>query len=212
MSDEFGFVSTPNVTFGLDGSTHTAAMNHGITPVFFLDPVINPKKSAEAGRPIAEDVEKVRLFIAGDPYMQPVHPVDQSQIDRFPEAYRAFKEKREMHIEGTPLRQWNALTPADVVGFEALKIFSVEALAQIPDSLLQKHFGLREMREKAKAYLAVSKDSAAAVQYAAENVRLNDEIAELKRQQAELGAQVAAMSRQQAGVNPPIQQQHAQRK
>lgn len=195
MSDEFGFISTPNVTFGLDGSTHTAAMNYGITPVFFLDPVINPKKSAEAGRPIADNVEKVRLFIAGDPYMQPVHPVDQSQIDRFPEAYRAFKEKKEMHIEGTPIRQWGLVTPKEIAEFEALKIFSVEGLAQIPESSLQKVMGLREWREKARAYLAVSKDSAAAVKYAEENVRLNDEIAELKRQMAELGGQVTALTK-----------------
>ena len=130
--DSYAIPTSHNGVFGQQAvGAQQAAMNHGITPLFFLDPVINPKKSAEAGRPIADNVEKVRLFIAGDPYMQPVHPVDQSQIDRFPEAYKAFKEKGEMHVEGTPLRQWALLSPADIVGFEALKIFSVEAMAQI---------------------------------------------------------------------------------
>ncbi len=196
MYDEVGQISTHNLTLGLDGSSHMASMNQGITPVFFLEPTLNPKKTAEEGRPIYEDMERVRLFVAGDSYNQVVHPVDHALRERFPEAYRAFKEKREMHIEGTPIRQWGLLTPSNIAEFEAIKIFSVEGLAQIPDSSLQRIMGLREWREKAKAWLATAKDSAAAVKYAAENVRLNDEIGELKRQMAELGAQVTAMKRE----------------
>lgn len=210
--DDFEYAPTShNFTLGLDGRSQMAAMNQGITPVFFLEPTLNPKRTAEEGRPIYDDQERVRLFVAGDPYNQVVHPVDQEKRERFPEAYRAFKEKREMHIEGTPIRQWALLTPANIAEFEAIKIFSVEALAQVPDSSLQRVMGLREWREKAKTWLAVNKDSAAAVKYAEENVRLNDEIGELKRQMAELGAQVTAMNRQQAAVNPP-HQQHGQRK
>ena len=191
MYDEVGHISSHNFTVGLDGRTEMAAMNVGITPVFFLEPVRNPKKSAEAGRPICDDEERVRLFVAGDPYNQVVHPVDQGMRDRFPQAYQAFKDKREMHIEGTPIRQWALLTPSNIAEFEAIKIFSVEGLAQIPDSTLQKVHGLREWREKAKAWLATAKDSAVSVKYAEENLRLNDEIEGLKRQMKELAAQVA---------------------
>ena len=211
MSDEFGFISTPNFTLGLDGSSQYAKMNEGITPVFYMAPIPNPKKTAEAGRPICEDVEQVRLFIAGDPYTQPVHPVDEAMRQRFPEAYRAFKEKREMHVEGTPIRQWALLTPANIAEFEAIHVYSVEGLAQIPDSTLQRVHGLREWREKAKAWLATAKDGAAAVKYAEENVRLNDELAEVKRQMAELGAQMAALNRgQQTGQNFTQQNTYAQ--
>jgi hypothetical protein len=211
--DDFDYTppSSHNLTLGLDGSRQMARMNEGITPYFFLEPIQNPKKTAEEGRPIFEDMERVRIFVAGDLGTQVVHPVDQGIRERFPEAYRAFKEKKEMHIEGTPIRQWALLAPANIAEFEALKIFTVEALAQVADSSLQKVMGLREWREKARAYLAVNKDSAAAVKYAEENVRLNDEIGELKRQMAELGAQVTAMNRQQAGVNP-IQHAQVQRK
>jgi hypothetical protein len=207
MDDYFAIPTSHNAVFGQPVSgAQEAAMNSGITPVFFLEPVTNPRKSAEAGRPICDDEERVRLFVAGDPYNQVVHPVNQAMRERFPDAYRAFKEKREMHIEGTPIRQWALLTPANIAEFEAIKIFSVEGLAQIPDSSLQRVMGLREWREKAKAWLATAKDSAAAVKYAEENVRLNDEIGDLKRQMAELGAQVAAMNRGQQGMqNPPFQ-------
>lgn len=211
--DDFDYAPTShNFTLGLDGRSQTAKMNEGITPYFFLEPIKNPKRTAEEGRPIFEDQERVRIFVAGDLGTQVVHPVDTGIRERFPEAYRAFKEKREMHIEGTPIRQWALLTPANIAEFEAIKIFSVEALAQVADSSLQRVMGLREWREKAKTWLAVNKDSAAAVKYAEENVRLNDEIGELKRQMAELGAQVTAMNRQQTAVNQALHQQHGQRK
>jgi hypothetical protein len=208
MDDYFAIPTSHNGVFGQPVSgAQEAAMNAGITPVFFLEAIQNPRKTAEAGRPICDNEERVRLFVAGDQYNQVVHPVDHAMRERFPEAYRAFKEKREMHIEGTPLRLWALLTPKEIKEFEAINIFNVEGLAQIPDSSLQKVMGLREWREKAKAWLATAKDGAAAVKYAEENVRLNDEIGELKRQMAELGAQVTAMNRsQQVGVNPPIQQ------
>ena len=195
--DDFSAPTSHNFTLGLDGRSQTAAMNEGITPYFFLEPILNPKKTAEAGRPIFEDQERVRIFVAGDLGTQVVHPVDQGIKERFSAAYQAFRDKKEMHIEGTPIRQWALLTPANVAEFEALKIFSVEALAQVADSSLQKIMGLREWREKAKTWLAVNKDSAAAVKYAEENVRLNDEIAELNRKLVALGAQVDALSRQQ---------------
>jgi hypothetical protein len=197
--DDFDFVPTShNLTLGLGGGSQLAAMNQGITPYFFLEPIENPRRTAEEGRPIFEDMERVRLFVAGDQYNQVVHPVDNAMRERFPEAYRAFKEKRAMHIDGTPLKQWALLKPSDIAEFAALQIFNVEGLAQVPDSALQRAHGLREWREKARAWLATAKDGAAAVKYAEENVRLNDEIGELKRQMAELGAQVTAMNRQQA--------------
>ena len=197
--DDFDFVPTShNAVFGQPASgSQLAAMNAGITPVFFLEAIQNPRKTAEAGRPICDNEERVRLFVAGDQYNQVVHPVDEAIRERFPEAYRIFKEKGEMHIEGTPLRLWALLSPKEIAEFEAIKIFNVEGLAQIPDSTLQKVFGLREWREKARAWLATAKDSAAAVKYAEENVRLNDEIGELKRQMAELGAQVTSMNQAQ---------------
>jgi len=197
--DEVGTISSHNLTLGLDGSHHFADMNKGITPVFFLEPIQNPQKTAEAGRPICDDMERVRLFVAGDPYNQVVHPVDMGIKERFPEAYRRWKEKNEdMHIEGTPIRQWSLLTPANIAEFEAIKIYSVEGLAQVPDSSLQRCMGLREWREKARAWLATAKDGAAAVKYAEENVRLNDEIAELKRQMGELSSQMASVNKREA--------------
>jgi hypothetical protein len=87
------------------------------------------------------------------------------------------------------------LTPANIAEFEAIKIYSVEGLSQIPDSSLQRVMGLREWREKARAWLATAKDGAAAVKYAEENVRLNDEIADLKRQMGELSSQMASMNK-----------------
>lgn len=195
MYEEIPGVGSANFTINLDGSTHTAEENKGITPVFYREPVLNPGKTREAGRPIYDDQEVVRIFVAGDPYNQIVKPVDQVMMDRFPVQYAAWRDKQEgMTVSGTPIRQWPLLTPANMAEFEGLKIFSVEALAAVSDGNVTKAMGLREWREKAKAWLASNNDSSAAAGYAAENIRLRDEMAEMKKQLTELSDQVTALS------------------
>lgn len=179
-----------NVTVGLGNEgMRLAKMNEGITPFFFEEPVKNETKTSEAGYPVYDSLPRVRLFVAGDPYNQVTHPLDDAQKERFPIEYKAWVEKKTaMHISGTPLRQWPLLGPAEIASFEEMKIFSVQALAQIPDSSLQRAYGLREWRDKAKAWLDSAGDHNAAVRYAEENRALRDDIAALKDQMAELVA------------------------
>jgi hypothetical protein len=170
-------------------------MNKGITPVFYFEPIKNPAKSAEEGRPIFDQVECVKLFVAGDQFNQITSPVDERVRERFPVQYAAWRDKKEaMHIAGTPIRQWPLLQPNQIAEFEALKIFSVEALAQVPDVSLMKSQGLREWRDKAKAWLETNKDASAAVKYAEENARLKDDLETLKKQVAELSDQIVSLS------------------
>lgn len=196
MYDDIGTPGGANVTIdGASGHMRLAAMNEGITPLFFIEAVQSPSKTAEAGRPICVNEERVRLFVAGDPYNQIVKPVDEAIKERFPEQYKRWKEKHiEMHIAGTPIRQWSLLNPAQVAEFEAIKIFSVEALSQIADNNLMRTTGLREWREKAKAWLETAKDSAAATRYVEANMALQAQVDEQKKQIDELVAKVTALA------------------
>lgn len=201
MYDDLGSSGSANFTINLDGSSQTAEMNKGITPVFYREPVLNPSRTAKEGRPIYDDMEVVRIFVAGDPLNQIVKPADQSMRERFPVQWKAWQEKQEsMTISGTPIRQWPLLTPANIAEFEGLKIFSVEALSEVSDGNVTKAVGLREWREKAKAWLASSKDSNAAVEYAAENMRLRSEMDEMKTRLNELSDQVVSLSIKKAKV------------
>lgn len=160
------------------GATIFEEQNKGVTPVFLNSPIHNEAKSAVEGRPIFDSIEICHIYVAGDPFNQSSCPVDDKIKQRFPNQYRAWKEKGEgRKVTGTPLRSWPLLTSANVAEFEALHIFNVEGLAAIADTSISKAQGLREWREKAKAWLASAKDGAASVKYAAENAQLRDDLA-----------------------------------
>ena len=193
MFEELPAIGGANVTIDMDGQQRLAEMNKGVTPVFFMEPVQNPAKTAEAGRPIFDQEERVRLFVAGDQFNQVVHPVSQELRERFPEQYRAWKEKKtEMTITGTPLRQWPLLSAHHVAEFEALKIFTVEALSSLPESALSRMQDMREWRAKAEAWLGSAKDGAFAVKLAEENEKLKDNVAALQQQIKDLADRVSA--------------------
>jgi hypothetical protein len=199
MYDDLAAPGEANVSVG-PGGERIAAMNTGITPLFFNQPIKNPSKSKDAGRPIFDNTECCTLLVAGDQYNQITVPVDDSVKARFPEQYQKWADKQEaMTISGTPIKQWNLLTPVQIAEFEAIKIFSVEGLAGIPDSSLQKVQGLREWKAKAAAWLESSKDSAAITRYAEENVALRDSLAAQQTQIDELMAQVAALHKHKKG-------------
>lgn len=200
MYDDIGFPSQANVTVGLGFSgERLAEMNKGITPMFFIEPVENAAKTAEEGRPMFDEMECVRLFIAGDPLSQAVNPVDASIKARFPAEYKRWKEDHEdRHISGTPLRAWALLTPSQIKEFEAIGIFNVEGVASIADVNLSRSASLREWREKAIAYLAGAKDGAAITRYAEENLRLRDEIADLKDEMAKFADELKALQKKKA--------------
>ena len=194
MYDEIGPLGDANFTIGLGGVGKLAEMNKGVTPVFHVRPFKNAAKTAEAGRPIFDELECVMILVAGSTE-QTVKPVDDAIKARFPTEYDAWLKKRESRtVSGTPIKQWPLLQPIQIAEFEALNIFSVEALAQIPDVSLQKAQGLREWREKARAWLETSKDGALAAKYAEENLSLRDEIAEMRKQVQALNDQVLALS------------------
>lgn len=165
------------------------ADNTGIFPQFFIEPKEHKAKSLEAGRPIFVDQEYVRIVIAGDSKSSPVHKVNQSHIDRWPDHYRAFKQGHEAPIEGTPLNQWPSISASQAAELKALNIHTVEALAQLPDTGIQRiGMGGRELVKKAVAFLEAAKDTAAAQKYAAENERLRNDVEMLQQQIKELAS------------------------
>lgn len=163
----------------------------GIFPKFFMKPVQNHAKSAEEGRPIFEDVEFIEIMIAGDAKSQVESKVSQKHIDRWPREYEAFKNGLEATVTGTPITEWPAITASRAAELKALKIFTVEALAEIPDTAIQRiGMGGRDLVTKAKAYIEAAKDGAAVERYAKDNESLRNEVDMLKEQLKELSASI----------------------
>lgn len=168
-------------TFGENNSRDFEAMNKGVTPIFFYEPVPDDAASEREGRMVCRDMERVRLQIAGDPFTAAVHPVTDYDRQRFPDAYRHWKQSNEaQHIIGTPLKMWPPASPSLVKEAESVNIYSVENLAAVADVHIGRLSNGREWRDKAIAWLNVAKDSAAGTAYAAENERLKARIESLE--------------------------------
>lgn len=164
------------------GGVDYAPHNKGITPVFFIEPVIDERASEQEGRQVYRDMERVRICIAGDSLSAATHPVDAGIIARFHDHYTAWKSKRAgSHIVGTPLSKWPMGTPGLIKECEFLNIYSVEDLGAVSDGNVENLSNGRAIREKARAWLKSATDGAAAMKYAAEASRLREEVAELKK-------------------------------
>ncbi|MBB3355307.1 hypothetical protein FHT70_005268 [Rhizobium sp. BK049] len=159
--------------------------NPGIYAAFSLEPVEQSFKSKEAGRPIFEDREFVRIIIAGDKNTEVYREATEADKERFHEPYARFKrglDEREQ-IVGTPLSQWTLLKPSQVRELEAIKIYSVEQLAALSDTMKQNlGMGAHELVAAARAFLESARNNSVASSLAAENERLRNDVERLQQQ------------------------------
>ena len=156
----------------------------GVVAVFRNDVVKNPKKSAEAGRPIFDDVEYVELRHPGSkdvgvyPAMEGSHwdndPVTGEYrritfAERFRQQYQQFKAHDRQTKSGTPLDYLPFLTEAKRAELRALNIYTAEALALIDGAELKNLGpGGRDMKNQTIAFLESSTDMAKVTKMEAE--------------------------------------------
>lgn len=169
---------------------------------FYIEPVERPALSREAGRPIFEDEEYVFVRIVGDPkssFRAPAHSAagrDResgqpfSYAQKFPEHYRYFKSEQDQQLAaGTPLTEVPWLTASKRAELKALNIMTVEGLAGLDGTLLQRiGMGARELKNKAQAYLDAADTNAPNAKMASDLAAAQDQIEALKRQMADMVA------------------------
>lgn len=160
---------------------------------FYADAEKNERLSAEAGRPVFEDKEFVRIRFVGDKqntFVAPAHA--QSTVrdeasgrfltyaEQFPRHYEAFKKDMEFRGTGAPLEQLG-LSPAKIRELNAANIYTVEALASLDGTMLQKlGMGARDMKNQAEAYLAATSDNAGLSKLEAENAELRERLEKME--------------------------------
>ena len=175
--------------------------------------------SEQEGRAIFDEVIYVEVIAPGSKGSTPVFEVERVfaeemnhpqplrgiQYDQFKDMIEAFKKNDEIDAKmtGTPLTEWPEISRTMAASLREAAIYSVEALASLPDEKLSV-VGPdgRTWRTKAEAYLAAAKDSGYATAIAAENERLKAELDATKSQIADLAAQIEALSKAQAATAP----------
>lgn len=167
------------------------ADNHGLHVEFYIESVQRAFKSEEAGRPIFEDVEFIKILIPGDKNYSVEREANKADFDRFPLEYARFKNgmKEAEQAIGTPLSQWPAMSRSMAKEFNAMNVFTVEQLAGMSDQGKQAFgMGALEWSVKAKAYLDAAGGGAAIEKYAAENETLKRDMETMRQEIAELSA------------------------
>lgn len=121
---------------------------------------------------IAEDwLKSIRDRLINNP--EGAYP--EEWVRGFENKYKAWKEGQEIPLDGTSVKEWPILSPAQAENFIGIRVMTIEDVAAMTEDALRSYgIGGRELREKAREWLS-GKDSTAA-----ENERLKGELEALK--------------------------------
>lgn len=154
--------------------------------VFFSGVMKDDAASLDQGRPIFKDTEFVRIVAPGDKTNIVVRPARDSDRQRFPRQYAAFKRGESEQVIGTPLAQWSLISRAQAEEFRAVGVLTVEHLADLRDDIKMKFPGAMQLSQRAKDWIAASADSAVLSKLRAEREEQDERIAEMEKQIADL--------------------------
>lgn len=176
-----------------------SADENRVWPRFHIVAEQDHAKTANEGRPIFYNVEMVDMHFAGDPYKIVSVRVTDEHKQRWPKAYNAFKGTGEFAVEGTPLKEWPALSVAQVAEYNAMHIHTLEQLISVDDNGIQRMgLGARHIIAKAKAYLEAAQGNAPIEKLAAENIDLKEQIGLMQRQVDELSSAIKSLTQTDA--------------
>lgn len=140
--------------------------------IFETRPIEDREQSVATGRYVAKDVifaivtpagTKDRLEKLAEDWLRDLE--EAVRQDRFPapwfdaykQRYEAFLRNEEIPEEGTPIREWAAVSPAQAKNILGANIRTVEDLAQAnEEALLRIGMGARALKDKAQAWLDVA--------------------------------------------------------
>lgn len=157
----------------------TKADTSKLPALFSIEAEQDSSESEKQGRPIFRDVEYIRVIFPGDNTREIFRPATELDKAKYSEEYARFKEGHQQTFSGTPLASWGVLHASTVAELRAIRVFTVEQLADLSELGIGKlGLGGRDMVSKAKAYLSRN----------TEVDRLKARVAELEEQLAEKAA------------------------
>jgi len=110
-----------------------------------------------------------------------------SWVDKFKDSYERWKSGQELPLDGTPIRGWGVISPAQQENLIRVNILTVEDLSKINDEGTRRvGMGATELKNKALAWLAQLNDKGP----------LTQEMAELRNANSQLTQQVGTLTSQ----------------
>lgn len=159
-------------------------------------------KTQELGRRVTKDVDFAYIMQPGSRDQVERKAVDwlamikQKNLDGSPDAYpeewvrgfhekyKAWQEGQEMPLNGTSVKEWSLLSPAQAENFISLRILTIEDVAAMTEDALGRYgMGGRELRDKAREWLTKQE---VANTLAIENETLKQQLADLSARLAQI--------------------------
>jgi len=163
-------------------------------PLFHYEQREDPVASEEAGHPVFGDVEYVEIIAPGNDKEVINRAVTKADKERWPRQYEAFKNKEKVEYEGTPINQWPQVTMAQAKTLEAMHIYTVEQLSEMADQNLSG-MGMRDLKNKAIAYLEWQAGESSVQKYAQKNRRLEERSTQQEEEIKQLQEQIKALGK-----------------
>ncbi len=165
---------------------------------FFKDTIKNETKSIEAGRPIFDEIDLIKIITPGsrDSFVGDATPEYQQ---RFLQQWTRYKAGRDQEIgNGTPLQMLPWITVSQLAEFRAVGVYTVEHLVGMADAISQKFMGHHQLKQRAQAYLDAAKESAPTVRLQAELEKRDEKIAAMDEINKQLEARLVALEKPEA--------------
>jgi hypothetical protein len=176
----------PSYDTGVLGGQERYAADSRLYVEFYRKAVHNPFKSNEAGRPIYDEKDFVKIMIPGNKYGSVDTAVTMEHKQRFPQQWARYQAGQEQSAIGTPLEMWPQITVGLVATLKGAGIRTVEQLAELSDANAQGIMGNHDLRRRAKAFLEAAAGEAVNTKLEAELEKRDLEIAAMKEQIAGL--------------------------
>lgn len=169
-------------------------------------PIFYTKKALNKATGKLEEVEMIKISAPGETlcvYGGRVRDVDKN---RWPDAYERFK-RGETGVDGIPLSKWSEC--ANDIDFidqmRAIRINTVEDMANMNDTALRLFHGALEWRVKAQAYLGEQQQQRNVNAVEAARAATQKELDELRAQLAEMKAAMAEPAKNKGGRPRKVQ-------
>lgn len=175
--------------------------------VKFLTKSVQDKVETLAqGRPIFKEVVYIDIRIPGERESAYCAPITKADVARFPEHYRAFKNRTNgSELVGTPLAEWPLVTRSQVEELAFFNVKTVEDLVNMPDSSNHQFMGINTLKAKAKEFLDSSKGKKELqAEFDKREQALKDQLAAM---QAQLDALSAGKPKVRAVAKPRVKKE-----
>ena len=153
MYGEINFDSNTVNVKGFEGDVAQFGSDKDLVVIFHKGVKMNEIKSKEAGTPIFDQLDFVKVIHPGEPlnvYDQPVREMDKI---RFRDQWKRYQDGSTQSVSGTPLAVLFPWQPEIVETLKYMQIHTVQQLANLSDTGKQNLMFGQNLSDKAKHYL-----------------------------------------------------------